>query len=164
MSLYIPRDLSCPFVYQEVARGAITRPFPLSRPHAGKAKTSGHPSEEASISLSGGQNSLRPPSGSCWAPSLSGRSRARWSCWASRASRTPWGPGPSWRHWERWPQGSTRPRGKRGHGAGPRGTWLPNLPTLIPQPTPTLSYPQPQPRLLLQSHLNLTQTRSLTPT
>ena len=51
MSLYIPRDLSCPFVYQEVARGPITRPFPPSQPHAGKAKTSGHPSKEASLSL-----------------------------------------------------------------------------------------------------------------
>lgn len=67
MSLYIPRDLSCPFVYQEVARGPVTRPFPPSWPHAGKAKASGRPYEEASLSpLSGGQNSLCPPSESCW--------------------------------------------------------------------------------------------------
>lgn len=50
------------------------------------------------------------------APSLPGRPRARWSCWASGAPWTPWSPGPSWRHGERWPQGSTRPSGKRGHG------------------------------------------------
>lgn len=63
--------------------------------------------------LSKGWNSLPSPSESCQTPSLSGRPRARWSSWASRTPWTPRGPGPSWRHWERWPQGSTRPSGKR---------------------------------------------------
>ena len=164
MSLYIPRDLSCPFVYQEVARGPVTRPFPPSWPQAGKAKASGHPYEEASLSSLWRPEPPPPTLRVMLAPSLSGRSRARWSCWASRAPRTPWGSGPSWRHWERRPQGSARPGGKSERGAGPHGMWLPNLPTLIPEPTLTLSCPQPQPRLLLQSHLNLTQARSLTPT
>ena len=104
--------------------------------------------------LSGDQSPFPSPSGSCQASSLSGRPRARWSCWASRAPWTAWGPGPSRGHRERWPQGSARPSGKLDYPEpGPAPTRTPNpdpevkrTPSPIPSSdsNPTLTAPPTQ--------------------
>ena len=106
MSLYIPRDLSCPFVYQEVSAGRITSPFPPSQPHAGKAKTSGRPSEEASLS-----HSLEPRTPSTHPRSHAGPHLFQGNPGQDGAAGPPGPPGPPG---ARGPPGDTGKDGPRG--------------------------------------------------